>query len=116
MSRLIETIASFALSVLNFFLVLGDETARCRHDDPFTAEKKELMRLCLLSCAGAVIVSIAAFLVVSLLDAASAGGPFAFAAEALRQGLFYLVATALSLSLLCMSYFGYRLWRLERSY
>lgn len=115
MSWLLETIADFAFGVVNFFLMLRDQTARHRHDDPFTAEKKELTRLWLLSGAGALIVLVVAFFVGSSLDAASAGGQFAFAAEALRQGLFYLVAAALSLSLLCMAYFGYRLWRLERS-
>ena len=39
----------------------------------------------------------------------------AFAAGTLRQGLFYLAATTLSLSLLRMAYIGFRLWRLERS-
>ena len=115
MSWLHATIADFAFGMVNFFLMLRDQTARHRHDDPFTAEKKELTRLWLLSLLAALIVSLIALLVGSWLDAASSGGPFAFAAEALRQGLFYLVAAALSLSLLCMTYFGYRLWRLERS-
>ena len=39
----------------------------------------------------------------------------AFAAETLRQGLFYLATTTLSISLLRMAYLGFRLWRLERS-
>ena len=116
MSWLLETVVDFVFSLVNFFVMLRDQTARHRHDDPFTAEKKELTRLWLLSCAGAVIVSMVAFFVGSLLDAASTGGQFAFAAQTLRQGLFYPVATALSLSLLCMAYFGYRLWHLERSY
>lgn len=115
MSWLLETVAGFAFGVVNFFLMLRGQTARNRRDDPFTAEKKELTRLWLLSCSAMVIVAMVAFFIGSALDAASAGGQFAFAAETLRQGLFYLVAAALSLSLLCMTYFGYRLWRLERS-
>ena len=39
----------------------------------------------------------------------------AFAAGTLRQGLFYLATTTLSISLLRMAYIGFRLWRLERS-
>lgn len=111
---LLETVASFALGLVNFLLSLRDETARRRNDDPYTAERKELMRGWLLSFAAAVILSMVAFFVGSALDTARAGGQFAFAAEALRQGLFYLGAAALSLSLLCMTYFGYRIWRLER--
>ena len=40
----------------------------------------------------------------------------AFAAGTLRQGLFYLATTTLSISLLRMAYIGFRLWRLDRSY
>lgn len=115
MSRLLETLTDLAFGVLNFFFRLSEETTRHRHDDPATAEKKELTRLWLLSLAVAVITLLAASIVGPALGAASAGGPLASAAEALRQGLFYLVATILSLSLLCMAYFGFRLWRLERT-
>jgi hypothetical protein len=114
-SWLLETIASFALGLVNFMFMLRDETARSCHDDPYTAERKELVRCWLLSFAAAVIVSVLAVFLGSALNPASAGGQFAFAAETLRQGLFYVVAAALSLSLLCMTYFGYRVWRLERS-
>lgn len=115
MSRLLETFTDLAFGVLNFFFRLSEETTRHRHDDPATAEKKELTRLWLLSLAVAVITLLAALIVGSALGAASAGGPLAFAAGALRQGVFYLVASVLSLSLLCMTYLGLRLWRLERS-
>lgn len=113
MSRLLETFTDLAFGVLNFFFRLSEETTRHRHDDPVTVERKTLTRLWLLSLAVAVITLLAALIVGSAL--AAAGGPLAFAAETLRQGLFYLVATIQSLSLLCMAYIGFRLWRLERT-
>lgn len=114
MSWLLETLERLLFGMLNFFLMLSAETKRHRRDDPFTAEKKELTRGWLLSFAAAGITTVAALFVGSALDAASAGGPLAFAAETLRRGVFYGVATVLSLSLLSIAYFGYRLWRLER--
>ncbi len=69
----------------------------------------------LLSLAVAAITLLTAVIVGSALGAASASGPLAFAAAAQRHGLFYLVATVLSLSLLCLAYFGSRFWRLERT-
>ena len=114
MSWLLETITDLAFGLVNFVLRLGAETTRHRHDDPFTAAHKELTRRWLLSFAALVITMLAALFVVSVLDATRAGGPFALATETLRQGLFYMAATVTSLSLLCMTYFGYRLWRLER--
>lgn len=115
MSRLLETFTDLAFGVLNFFFRLSEETTRHRHDDPVAAEKKELTRLWLLSLAVAVIALLAAVIVGSALGAARADGPLAFAAEALLQGLFNMVAIVLSLSLLCMACFGFRLWRLERT-
>lgn len=115
MSRLLETLTDSAFGVLNFFFRLSEETTRHRHDDPITAEKKELTRLWLLSLAVVVIILLATLIVGSALGLASASGPLAFAAVALRQGLFCLVATVLSLALLCMVCFGFRLWRLERT-
>lgn len=86
MSRLLETFTDLAFGVLNFFFGLSEATTRRRHDDPVTAEKKELTRLWLLSLAVAVITLLAALIVSSALGATSASGPLAFAAEALRRG------------------------------